>query len=399
MKILVLTTTFKRWEHDTDPPFIYTLCEKLSAGHQCHVLAPHCKGAKVREIYHDAIHVFRYRYFFTRGETLAYEGGILNKLSRKPWRLLLLPSFFCAQLLATLRALREQDIDLIHAHWIIPHALTALLARILCRKKIPILCTAHGSDLYKLNHPLFKYMQKNLLQKIDHLTVVSHGMRDYCQQHLQVPADKISVIPMGTDFTRFTPNPDINREPRRIVYAGRFIESKGVHILIKAFAIIIASFPNAELWLIGDGPYKTPLHHLCDSLHLQQQVHFFGAKQQSELPNLLSAAGIAVVPSLQAEGFGLSIVEAMGCECALIASDSAAAREIIEPYRTGLLVPPNNPYALAHSLLELLHNPEKTQNLGHHARLGVIQRYSWDASQNAFLDIINRLTTKQGNIA
>lgn len=392
MNILVLTSTFQRWENDTDPPFIYTLCEQLAKQHCCYIVAPHTKGAKPKETLADNIHVYRYRYFFAAGETLAYDGGILNKLARKPWRLLLLPLLLLSQLFTTTYLLRKQSIDLIHAHWIIPHALTALLSRFLSGKSMPILCTAHGSDLYKFNHPFFNRLKKILLQKTDHLTVVSKGMQDYCQQQLNIKTDKISIIPMGTDFELFSQNPAIPKDVNTLVYIGRLIESKGVHILIKALSEVIKTIPTVKLQLVGDGPYKEQLIDLSRSLQLQQNIVFHGPKHQAELPDILSTASIAVVPALQPEGFGLSMVEAMGCECAVIASDSPAAREIIEHGISGLLVTAHDVQALAMNILSLLHAPKKIIAIGHRARKSVTARYHWDNTTQKFLNLLDRLT-------
>lgn len=81
MNILVLTSTFPRWKDDTDPRFVEHLCQNLAGEHSVHVVAPHARGALSTETI-GKVTVFRYRYFFAAGESLAYEGGILPNLKK-----------------------------------------------------------------------------------------------------------------------------------------------------------------------------------------------------------------------------------------------------------------------------------------------------------------------------
>ena len=81
MNILVLISTFPRWKDDTDPRFVEHLCQNLAGEHSVHVVAPHARGALSTETI-GKVTVFRYRYFFTAGESLAYEGGILPNLKK-----------------------------------------------------------------------------------------------------------------------------------------------------------------------------------------------------------------------------------------------------------------------------------------------------------------------------
>src|SRR3989339_912533 len=117
--ILILTSTFPRWEGDTDPPFVYELCKRLRINYLVHVLCPHAQGTKLKEVF-NGIAVERFRYFFKRSQTLAYEGGILNRLKSNSWRYAIVPFFIIGELVATVRLLSNMKIDLINAHWLIP---------------------------------------------------------------------------------------------------------------------------------------------------------------------------------------------------------------------------------------------------------------------------------------
>jgi glycosyltransferase involved in cell wall biosynthesis len=143
MKILVLTSTYARRQGDTEPRFVDNLCHYLSAaspGNEVHVVAPHAPGIPTREIM-DGIPVFRFRYAPESWQTLAYEGGILPSLKQNRWRLLLVPLFVCSQLLLALKLVRSNHYDVIHAHWIIPQGLVAVMLRGLMKSHPPVVST------------------------------------------------------------------------------------------------------------------------------------------------------------------------------------------------------------------------------------------------------------------
>ena len=135
-KILVLTSTFPRWKDDVEPPFVYELSRRLNSKYSVHILAPHASGTAAEE-YFDGMRVTRYRYFFPRWESLAYHGGILANLKQNPLRYLLIPFFLIGQLVALVRLLRNCRYDCIHAHWLIPQGLIAIIARLFVKAVPP----------------------------------------------------------------------------------------------------------------------------------------------------------------------------------------------------------------------------------------------------------------------
>ena len=160
ISILVLTSTFPRWKGDVEPPFVHELARRLTDSFDVHVLAPHAPGSKRREIL-DGVHVHRFRYAPSVLERLAYQGGILANLKKSPLLFGLVPFFLAAQLLAAIHLLMRQPIQVIHAHWIFPQGMVALLARALSRSKAKVLCTSHGGDLYGLKGAVFSRVNEN----------------------------------------------------------------------------------------------------------------------------------------------------------------------------------------------------------------------------------------------
>ena len=121
------TSTFPRWQGDTEPAFVFDLCLGLQQrGLQVDVLAPHANGAKHHETI-AGMGIYRYRYFFTRLQSLAYNGGVLANLKRNPLNYLLVPMMLLSQAVALRRLLKSTDYHVVHAHWIIPQGLVAAI--------------------------------------------------------------------------------------------------------------------------------------------------------------------------------------------------------------------------------------------------------------------------------
>jgi hypothetical protein len=146
-RVLVLTSTFPRWENDTEPAFVFELSRRLAASFDVTVLSPRTPGSKRQENM-AGLRVIRFPYFLQRWEKLAmHGGGILNKLKSNPLYYLMIPFFLLGQLRAVVGLLRSERFDIIHAHWLIPQGFVAALSLLITRQKIPLLCTSHGGDL------------------------------------------------------------------------------------------------------------------------------------------------------------------------------------------------------------------------------------------------------------
>jgi glycosyltransferase involved in cell wall biosynthesis len=398
--ILVLTSTYPRWLADVEPGFVHELSRRLAQDYEVHVLAPHCRGALTGESI-DGVHVHRFRYFFVSQERLAYEGGMLTKIQRYPWLLLILPFFLLSLLHNTCRISRKYKITLIHAHWVIPQGFVAMLFRIF-RPGIPLVLTSHGGDVYGLNGWFLNYLKRTVYGKSDVITVVSNAMASDLRAFL-VAAD-IRLAPMGVDLReRFIAKMPLESR-RDVVFVGRLVEKKGVSVLLDAFAQLKPAYPELRLTIVGDGPARASLERQALKLGIEGAVEFIGAVSNTEVPGVLNQYGIAVVPSVIAasgdqEGLGLVAIEAMGCGCALLAADLPALRDIVDHGRNGLLFEVGNANALAASLQRLLDNEELRIRLASAGRAGVLQKFDWEQAagkyRNIFADLIQHSGSKE----
>jgi glycosyltransferase involved in cell wall biosynthesis len=389
MRILVLASTYPRWPADTLPPFVHELALRLATQHEVHVLAPHARGCETREVM-DGVQVHRFRYGPEGLETLAYASGMLPGLRRRPWRLLGLPVFLFAEWFAALRLLRQRRFDAIHAHWLLPHGLIALMARACCGYRPALVCTSHGADLYGLRGALARALKRLVLRRSDRVTVVSQAM----QEDLRREAGDVSnccVLPMGVDTqSRFgLPASPVTRSG--LLFVGRLADKKGVDVLLAALARL-KDTPDLRLHVIGSGPEEAGLKRQTASLGLDRIVEFVGPVPNRDLPQWYQRSAILVFPSVvtaygDREGLGLVPIEALSCGCAVVASDLPAVRDVIRHGATGLMARPGDPDDLASALARMLEDPALRDRLTAAGRDDMRARFDWGRIAERYSDV------------
>lgn len=395
-RVLVLTSTFPRWDNDPEPAFIFELSRRLCPCFDVTVLSPRTPGSKKRERM-AGLQVVRFPYFFQRWEKLAmHGGGILNKLRSNPSYYLLVPFFIIGQLWATIRLLRSERFDLIHAHWLIPQGLIAAIGLILARRQIPLVCTSHGGDLFALRGKFFQHVKRWVMDKSRALTVVSRAMKEVVVD-MGVAPDKVSVISMGVDLKYlFTPAPEVDRDGCQLLFVGRLVEVKGLQILFKALPEILVKYPELRLSVAGAGPMEQDLRRLAAQKGIAHKIDFLGMVKQQELPGLYQRAGLAVFPFVKTksgvqEGFGLVVVEALGCECPVIAGDLPAIHDSIIHNESGILFFNGNAEALAQAVIRALADQDLRCRLGREGRRRVVEQFDWDIVAEKYAGIYEQL--------
>ncbi|MBI2970712.1 MAG: glycosyltransferase [Gammaproteobacteria bacterium] len=395
VRLLVLTSTYPRWADDSEPAFVHELCRRLQDRFDVTVLAPHAPGALSRETL-DGVAVRRYRYLPEAWETLAYDGGIPAKLRRSVLHALQVPFLVAALFLAALSESVHGRYAIVHAHWILPQGLIAVLVKRILPRAPKVVCTAHGADIFAFNSPPVRWLKSWTLRNVDAQIVVSRAMMQ-CALDLGARREDLHVAPMGVDVSeQFVPPAGGERMSNTVVFAGRLVEKKGLRCLIEAFAAVHHQWPEGRLIIVGDGPEREGVEQLVGALRLSECVAFTGAVANREMPSFFQKAAVAVFPFIIApggdrEGLGLVVIEAQACACPVIASDLPAVRDSITPGETGLLVPPGDVPALSAEILKVLRNPQWAQELGRRGRESACQRFGWEQSgacHSAVLDAV-----------
>lgn len=393
--ILVLTSTFPRWQDDTEPPFVLELCKSLNNRYQLLVLAPHAAGTQPFESI-DGIQVERFRYAPEKWETLCYQGGIIANLNAKKWRYLLLPAFFVAQLLALLRVLRRENTSLIHAHWLIPQGLTASLAGLWSRTPAPVVCTSHGGDLLSLNVWPLNVIKQWVIRHSSFLTVVNAAMTNRALA-LGARPTCLATVSMGVDsLSTFTASTDVFRFNNEILFVGRLVEKKGLPYLLEAMPKILRLRPGVHLTIVGDGPNANALKHQAQTLGIAHAVDFIGAMANATVADHYRRATLLVAPSIitdqgDQEGLPVVLLEALACECPVVTTDIPATQGLLTHQQTAWIVPQRNSSLIASAVVTLLDAPELRLNLAKNAQEHVVKRYDWSNVATQYAEIFDQL--------
>jgi glycosyltransferase involved in cell wall biosynthesis len=201
------------------------------------------------------------------------------------------------------------------------------------------------------------------------------------QDLLELGFRKVFVVPEGLNFTPLSEVPEKEEYPV-VVYAGRLKRAKRPDHAIRAFKLVKEEIPNAELWVIGDGPYKKDLERIAVN-----GVKFFGELSNEHRRRLLARAWVLVNSSVR-EGFGLNVLEANALGTPCVAYDVAGLRDSIIDGRTGLFVKENGDVGkLAEAIIRVLKDEALRKTLSENA-LEYSKNFSWDGTAQEFEKIL-----------
>ena len=191
------------------------------------------------------------------------------------------------------------------------------------------------------------------------LICCSRYLLDLTLRDFQVGPKEATVIYNSCDLDAFTstPAPQVQpHEPPRIAMTARLEVHKDQPTLIRAAALLKTQGSPIEVWLIGEGSRRTELQQLINELNVADNVKLLGSRR--DVPALLSQCDLFVFQALRDEGFGIALAEAMAARLPIVATNVGACREVLEAGRCGLLVPEQDPQAMAEGILQVLQEGE-----------------------------------------
>jgi len=269
------------------------------------------------------------------------------------------------------RFVREQNVQIVHAHVARDYPLAALA---IGRSAARLVLTRHV--LFPMN-PIHKLT----LRRAARVIAVSQAVADALRAQTIFPTEIIRVIHNGIDVDRFSrARESVHREPGklRVGTIGHLSEIKGHDDFIRAAAIVCGQRDDVEFVIAGEdkspaGENRLRLEKLIDDLKLNERVHLVG--WVDDIATLLGTFDLFVSPS-RSEPFGLSIIEAMAAGVPVIATASEGAREIVEPNQTGLLVSIGDAEAIARAINDLLGHASERDRLTRNAEFAARERFS-----------------------
>jgi N-acetyl-alpha-D-glucosaminyl L-malate synthase BshA len=333
-----------------------------SRGHRVHVLS---SEMPVR------FGVFQPGLFFHRVETPSYP------LFREPQYLLSLAN-------KIVQVSREERLDVVHAHYAIPHATAGYLARQILgatrqEAGVPrVITTLHGTDITLLGSDRsYSETVAFCIEQSDGVTAVSESLRRDTVRELGI-AREIRVIPNFIDcstYRRLDVGPLSEKlapsHQKVLIHVSNFRPVKRTKEVVQVFARIRQQVP-ARLLMVGDGPDLVDTAALARSLGVADEVQFLG--EQDQLVPLLSLAHAFLLPSSQ-ESFGLAALEAMACEVPVIASRIGGLPELVEDGVTGFLLEPGDLEGMARSGIALLTDEALQRPMAERARAAAKARF------------------------
>lgn len=237
----------------------------------------------------------------------------------------------------------NQQLDVLHLHYAIPHASAAYFARQILRKMgrdIPFITTLHGTDITLVGKDTtFAPVVTFSINESDAITAVSENLKEETYKYFHIEKD-IHVIPNFVDIKRFY-QADKNHfkqmlapdGERILAHVSNFRAVKRVNDVIRVFEQVRKEIPS-KLLMIGDGPDRQKSEDLARSLGIYQDVRFLG--KQEQISEILSITDLFILPS-ETESFGLSALEAMACSVPIISSNAGGIPEINIQGKTGFM--------------------------------------------------------------
>jgi len=286
-------------------------------------------------------------------------------------------------------AQKSRETVLIHAHdWLAHFCGTSLKHRY----QLPLIATIHATEHGRHNgihNETSRYIHQTewqLAYEAWRVIVCSEFMKREVGNVLQVPDDKMDVVPNGIDAEKFKFDfPPAEREKFRarfaapdekiIFFVGRMVREKGVHVLLDALPRVKAFQPKAKLVIAGGG-HRDHLVQFARFAKLESSVMFTGFIPDADLLKLYKVVDVAVYPSLY-EPFGIVALEAMASHTPVVVSDAGGFREVVQHEKTGISSWANSPDSLAWGILRVLENPEQARLRAERAYREVKSVFNW----------------------
>ncbi len=320
-------------------------------------------------------------------ERFAAAGVQTDWLRRSPY----LPGYDASLAVGLARLLRRRRVQVVHTHNSFATIYGATAARL---AGVPaVVCTQHAVGSNGTSTP--SILQRAARGCVTHFVTVSEFVRRAAVRKGYVQSARTSVVYNGVDISRFARHERVAEPRERLIVGsvGRLSHEKGYDVLIEAYAEIAPDAPDTELWLVGDGAERPVLKDQARGLGLEGRVRFFGLRD--DVPELLIQMDLFVLPS-RTEGLPVAVLEAMACGLAVVATEVGGVPEVVAADRTGLLVSPEEPDALAGAMERLVGDAELRADMGRKGRKTVAERFSLKAAARQHEALYERLLKEKG---
>ncbi len=303
------------------------------------------------------------------------------------------PPYAMALASKIIKCTKDAELDLIHSHYAIPHAMAAYMAREIAG--VPYVVTLHGSDVHTLGlDPAYKPVVKHTVENANAVTAVSEFLKKKAHEELGIERE-IHVIPNFIDIQRFKhlngirlfvesgcvglrtddESEELNPEEKILLHASNFRKVKRVVELVETMRIVVDHFPKVRLIIAGDGPTRIEVERKIEALDLCDNVHLLGVK--SNMQEIMCSADMLLLNSTL-EGMPLVLLEAMSCSLPVITTPAGGIPELVRPGKDGVVTKGFEQEEFAQTIIELIENDAKRKSLGQAGRKRVEESFSME---------------------
>lgn len=277
--------------------------------------------------------------------------------------------------------------DILHAHYATSYGLVGRLTGF-----HPFVISAWGTDVMRFpqQNAINRKLLYNNLERADVVCATSETIKEYIDQVIE---RKVEIIPFGVDTSLFRPAREKTIKPEITIGCVKSLRNiYRINILIKAFAELINELPEKELRLliVGSGPQEKELHQLVSDLNISIKVEFAGKIPHKEVPAYFNKMDIVANLS-EYESFGVSVIEAMACACAVVVTDTGGLREISKASEVGKLVKVDDVRQTSIALKEYITDEMSRKSDGEKGREYVIKHYNWKHNLQQMADVYTHL--------
>lgn len=265
-----------------------------------------------------------------------------------------------------------------------------------------IVALTHGHEVWWSKVWPFSLAMRSISRNVNHLTYLGEFTRKAIAGSISSRAGQSMVkIAPGIDTDHFSPQDATQlrselglTNKKVIVSVGRLVHRKGQDVLIEAMPAIMQAVPDAQILMIGEGPYRSYLESRVKALGIQEKVTFIGRIQYAELPRYICVGDLFVMPSrsrlagLEVEGLGIVYLEASACGLPVIAGNSGGAPDAVLEGETGLVVDGTDKTAVATAVAELLLDADRSKAMGIRGRQWIIEEWRWEMWAARFAQLL-----------
>jgi len=402
-RVVMVASSYPRFPGDTVGTFMEPIAHGLAArGHDVHLVLPwHPRWTRSAQESGVTFHLFRYAPCAALN-VFGYASALRADVALRGSALAATPLALAAGWHAVRTIARDVRATLMHGHWVVPGGALAAAA---APAGVPLVVSLHGSDVYLAErHGPVGRVARWTFQRANQVTACSEDLRRRAMT-LGASGEQSTTIPYGVDAQRFRPD-STARARRRAAWrvdagdevafaAGRFVRKKGFEYLVEAVGILAVRRPRLRLVLAGGGDLDSELRARAARLGVADRVILPGVLTQDGVAEALTAADVAVVPSVHDEagnvdGLPNVVLESLASATPVVATAAGGIGSVVKHEVNGLIVPERDPAALASALDRVLSDRGLAAKLGTAARVWASTHAGWDQVAERFEEVYER---------